>query len=137
MKKLFYSILLVIGLTMFITSCGNSSNNALEGYEWLEGRWVNEDEHLYGPNNKLLDYMYNYIIITKDFCQYTSYNEDNEVITDLKQKPKQSLSIILQSDPFIGDAKIIAGTSYYIDEARQQLFFIYDFDQKIYMNKIQ
>lgn len=135
MKKLFYSIVSIIGLTMFITSCGNSSNNALKGYEWLEGRWVTEDAHLYGHNNKLLDYMYNCIIITEDYCQYTSYNEDNEVITDLKQKPKQSLSIEIENNPFIGDTKIVAGTGYYIDEAKKQLFFIYDFDQKCYMVK--
>lgn len=112
---------------MLITSCGNSSNNALEGYEWLEGRWVTE--------NMSSDYEYSCAIITKDYCQYTSHLWDGEVITDLSGQPKLPVKIELKYDPFMGDVKAVCEGRYYLDEARQQIYWVYDFDQKMYMEK--
>ncbi len=129
MKKIFILMLMTcIGLA-FSNYANGQKKNPLEGYEWLEGRWVTQD-----LDN---DFMYHCIIITKDFCQHTSYNEDDGIITDLKQKPKKTYTIEIESNPYIGDTKIITGTGYYIDEAKKQLFFIYDFDQKMYMKKIK
>lgn len=110
---------------IMFSSCDNKKS-AIEGYEWLEGKWVNDGG------------IYNCVVITDEYCQYTSELWDNEIITDLTNQPKEPMSIEITYDQFLqGDFKTFAGGMYFIDEVKQQIFWLYDFDIKMYLKKVE
>ena len=101
--------------------------HSLKGYEWLEGKW--EDRGEFGERYHL----YKNILITKKYYQQI-YDEEGAVedqprqkiaIRDAKDKNSESLEKQYKS---IGN--------FHIDEETQRLFWIYDFDQPIYLTKV-
>lgn len=129
MKRILFVVMLMLNITLICSSCGGEKS-AIEGYEWLEGKWITE--YLQG------DVAYNCCIITKEYCQYTSFNLDGEVITDVASKPKVPIVIEISYNQYLeSDCKTFADGMYYIDENKQQIYWLYDFDQKVYMKKIE
>lgn len=124
MKRLFFLALLTLGFSVMLSSC-DSNKGALEGYEWLEGKWVSD--HTPG--------LYSSVIITPNYFQCTSELHDGEVITNVAKRPKQELKIeIYYNDMLQSDVKSF--DIYHLDETRKEIYWLYDFDQKIYMRKI-
>ena len=119
--------MLMLCVSIMFSSCGNEKS-AIEGYEWLEGKWVTEDGYS--------EDFYNCVIITKDYYQYASVLHDGEVITDVASKPKEKIELEIYFDQFLQSDEIVFGI-YHIDIGRKQIYWLYDFDQKIYMSKIK
>ena len=120
MKSIKPYILLIV--SMLIVSCSNSK---LKGYEWLEGVWEGKD------NSTLF---YASANITPDYIQsiYVFIDEKANVY----DAPKEDYAIEIVHNSFLGDIKSISGTQFYIDEAKKSIYYIYDFDQKVYLTKI-
>ena len=119
--------MLTLGVGVLFSSCG-AKKSAIKGYEWLEGKWVTED--------CTSDMFYNCVIITSDSYKMTSYNYDGEVVTDLSDRTPTALEIETSYNEMLGsDFKTF--DVYYIDEQKQQIFWLWDFDQKVYMEKIK
>lgn len=131
MKKtffFFFFLMLVLSVNIMFSSCSNKKS-AIDGYEWLEGKWVTEDRYSD-------DYFYNCVIVGKDYFQYASELEDGEVITDVASRPKNKIEIKMYFVRELqSDEKVFY--IYHIDEGKKQIYWLYDFDQKIYMKKIE
>ncbi len=127
MRKFLFVAMMILGVGVMLSSC-ESKKSAIDGYEWLEGKWVTAD--------CTIDLFYNCVIITPDNYKMTSFSIDGGVVTDLTDKTPEVLKIetsyvsALESDFKSFDM-------YYIDEQKQQIFWLYDFDAKVYMEKIK
>ena len=122
MKSIKPYILLIV--SMLIVSCGNSK---LKGYEWLEGVWESDE------------YFYMSVNITQEYMQSINGLLDGEGNKNIYSAPKDGYSIEIVHNYFLGDIKAInqeQGTQFYIDEAKKSIYYIYDFDQKVYLTKI-
>ena len=122
MKSIKPYILLIV--SMLIVSCSNSK---LKGYEWLEGVWESDE------------YFYMSVNITQEYMQSINGLLDGEGNKNIYSAPKDGYSIEIVHNYFLGDIKAInqeQGTQFYIDEAKKSIYWIYDFDQKIYLTKI-
>ena len=125
MKKLLLVFMLMLGIGITFSSC-SGKKSAIDGYEWLEGKWISDES----------EGLYSCVIINKDYYQSASYMEDDEVITDVASKPKQEIVIEMYFDRFLqSDVKSFG--RYNIDEGKKQIYWVFDFDQKIYMRKIE
>ena len=120
-------LVFALATASLFSSCGG--RDALKGYEWLEGKWVDEG-YLY----KGYDHDYHSVIITKNYFQSAASLTDDEMIIDPASKPKKKLSIETTKEGWLNGIKSFH--DYYIDEERQQIFWLYDFDIKHYMTKV-
>lgn len=127
MKNNFFLLMLVLSVNIMFSSCSNKKS-AIDGYEWLEGKWITEDYDSYD--------FYNCVIVGKDYFQYASGMEDGEVITDVASKPKNKIEIEMYFSEYLQSDEKVFGI-YHIDEGKKQIYWIYDFDQKIYMKKME
>ena len=124
MKKLLLIVILMLGVGVMFSSC-SGKKSAIDGYEWLEGKWITD-----------IPSFYNCVIVTKNYFQYASELEDGEVITDVTSKPKNDIVIEMYFNQYIqSDVKTVG--IYHIDEAKKQIYWLYDFDQKMYMKKME
>ena len=123
-KILRFGLFMPVLLTM-LSACGSGKSNNLKGYEWLEGKWE------YSSPEGYLD---TYLVITPSYYQSFRPDFDYES-TDIMNQPKEAYSIALEHNDFVGDVKMIGGL-YCIDEARKQVYWLYDFDQRIYLEKV-
>ena len=107
-----------------LTSCGET-NNKLQGYEWLEGEWS-------GAAVQQI-----FVNITPQYYQIAGEMWDDEM--DIAKADKKDFSIKIIHDTTLGDLKGICdgedSATIYIDESKQSIFWIYDFDKKIYLSK--
>ena len=125
MKQLLYVLTLALSIGIFTASCGNPTDNKLKGYEWLEGKWKGTETQQIFAN------------ITPQYIQIVGemWNEDMNV--DKAEKKDYTIKIL--HNEFLGDIKGICEkedfATLYIDETKQSIYWIYDFDQKIYLSK--
>lgn len=120
--KLFFKTLILLGFSIFVVSCVN----LIKGYEWLEGQWVSGEDSY----DKVC------VNITKSYIQFVGelWNDD----MNLDNADKQEFTIQIVHNSFIGDVKAICiddHPRFYIDESRQEIFWLYDFDVKMYLSK--
>jgi hypothetical protein len=129
MKKMFLSMMLALGACVMLSSCGCKKESAIKGYEWLKGKWVSED----ASNG---EEFYHCILIGDNYYQETSYNWDGEVITEPSNQPKNPINITIEYNEFLNtDVKTIG--SFYLDEEKHKLYWLYDFDIPMYMIKVE
>lgn len=124
-KKLY--LLLLLSISVFYcygqASDENFEVDGIDGYEWLEGEWIND-----GGSHT------NSIYITKEYYQSISHDELDESV-NVFDEPKEPISIEkVYLSVFESDFLTIDGF-YYLDVAKRQLFWIYDFSYKMYMIK--
>lgn len=125
--KQILTIMLMLGISFTLSSCSDKKS-AIDGHEWLEGKWITEDLESSG--------LYNCVIVGKDYFQYASEIEDGEVVTDVASKPKKEIEInIYFNHSLQSDVKVFG--DYHIEEGKKQIYWLYDFDQKIYMKKME
>lgn len=117
MKRHFFVIALMFVISVVLSSCGK---NAIDGYEWMEGKW--ESRWYDGGLRKG-------VIITKN--HYQSANESETY------GPEEELVIEIHYDQIIGSDVKYLGDGFYIDENKHQIYWLYDFDQKMYMTKVE
>jgi len=119
MKRFFQLAMLVLCLSIISTSCSEKKKSKLEGYEWIEGKWVSEEV---------------FVKITPQYYQYVSELWWSE---DMDEKMDYDIKIV--KNECLGDIKGLVendGFSFiYIDEAHKALYWIYDFDQKMFLTK--
>lgn len=100
--------------------------HSLKGYEWLEGKWEDRSFDVVSYQNQ------HNIIITKKY--YQEIWDEEAVVED---QPKQKIAIRdadNKNESLEHRYKSIG--SFHIDEETQRLFWIYDFDQPIYLTKV-
>ena len=104
-----------------------SSDNRLEGYEWLAGNWI-------GRNTQQV-----FVKITPQYYQLVGemWNED----MNLANAEKKEYVIKVVHNEFLGDVKGICDgldsdyATIYLDEAKKAIYWVYDFDSKVYLSK--
>lgn len=125
MKRLLYVLMLTLSIGSSSISCNNSTDNKLKGYEWLEGKWKGTETQQIFAN------------ITPQYIQIVGEMWDEDMNVDKAKKKDYTIKIL--NNEFLGDIKGICETedyaTLYIDEAKQSIYWIYDFDQKIYLTK--
>lgn len=125
MKKIILT--LISGMCLTLASFDGIAQNALAGYEWLEGTWKGSD---------IAEFV---VKITPSYYQCASEMWDEDM--DLTQKEKISFFINLVHDDFIGDVKAICHANdstaryFYLDEKSKSIYWLYDFDMEIYLKK--
>ena len=96
--------------------------HSLKGYEWLEGTWEDREFDI-GPRK---------IFITKKYYQRI-WDEEGAV----EDQPKQKIAIRDADDNSeYPELRYKSIGNFCIDEETQRLFWIYDFDQHIYLTKV-
>ena len=124
MKQVIQRILLVVLLSITATSC-KTAVNKLQGYEWIEGQWGGDAVQQVFVN------------ITPQYYQIVGEMWDDEM--DIAKAEKKSYSIKILHNATLGDLKGICdgedSATIYIDESNKSIFWIYDFDKKIYLSK--
>lgn len=106
---------------------------SLKGLEWLEGKWVADNDDLFSEYNGEVG-----ILITKKYYQefFTWEDGENAVVED---QPKEKLVITdasPEADYFMDrDYKRIGG--FYIDDVNQQLIYEVGFDAWFDMKKVE
>ena len=117
MKQLIWTIL---GLCVILNSC----TNALDGYEWLEGTWTGEIPH--------------HVVVKITPTYFQAVNDIHDTNMNINEAKRQSYTIKMVNS-FIGDVMAICpkdgAEEFYIDENKKAVYWLYDFDQKIYLNK--
>lgn len=126
MKRLFYVLMLTLCVGLLATSCGNSKKSSkLEGYEWLEGEWKGDEVQQIFVN------------VTPQYYQVVGEMWDEDMNLDNADKKDYEIKII--HNDFLGDVKGICDSNdyatLYLDESKQSIYWVYDFDQKIYLTK--
>lgn len=104
-----------------------SAVNRLEGYEWLEANWSGSDVQQV------------FVKITPQYYQLVGemWNED----MNLANAEKKEYVIKVVHDQFLGDVKGICDdqdsdyATIYLDEAKKAIYWVYDFDSKVYLTK--
>lgn len=115
MKKILSLIVLSFVFCFTVVSCGGSS---IEGYEWVEGDWVNWNQNI----------SFN---ITESHCElrrpeYTIKKTKYIIDTVYSDILGYQTAICKLNDEEL--SPIV-----YIDEKREALFVVYDFDQRFYL----
>ena len=125
MNRLSHEVLLLLCLSLMLTSCVEQSKSKLEGYEWVEGKWESND------------YPQVYVKVTPQYYQFVGELWDEDM--NLNNAEKKDYSIQIESNEYLGDIKGIiergGAATIYIDEGKKSLYWIYDFDQKVYLTK--
>ena len=127
MKKIVYIIMLLQVAGMMAVSCRNAATNKLEGYEWLEGKWKGDEVQQIFAN------------ITPQYYQVVGEMWDEDM--NLNKADKKDYEIKIIHSNFLGDVKGICDIDsddyaiLYLDEAKHSVYWVYDFDQKVYLTK--
>ena len=125
MKRLLYVLALTLSIGVSFISCNNSTDSKLKGYEWLEGKWKGTETQQIFAN------------ITPRYIQIVGEMWDEDMNVDKAKKKDYTIKIL--HNEFLGDIKGICEkedfATLYIDETKQSIYWIYDFDQKIYLSK--
>lgn len=124
----FVNFFVVLCFSFFILVSCKHNENASKNYKWLDGTWVNADE--YGDDLELVSC----VIISDGYCQEMRYDYDDSGMTYIETLPKYPIEITIEFSEFL-DSYVKTIGNFYIDEAKQQIYWLYDFDQKIYMKK--
>ena len=121
MKKHFFVIALMFVISVVLSSCGK---NAIDGYEWMEGKW--ESRAAAGNLTRS-------VIITKNHYQTTPiFPREDETYG-----PEEELVIETYYNHTLGSDVKSFGDGFYIDEHKHQIYWLYDFDIKMYMTKVE
>lgn len=122
MKRFIQLTMLVLCLSMISTSCSEKKKSKLEGYEWVEGKWTSEEV---------------FVRVTPQYYQIVGDLWDEDM--DLNNAEKKDFDIKIVNNEFLGDIKGFVendgSSKVYIDEEEKALFWIYDFDQKMFLTK--
>lgn len=130
MKRIFYGIIIMLTLSMGLVAISCSSKSSkLEGYEWLEGKWKGDEVQQIFVN------------ITPQYYQIVGELWDDDM--NVGKAEKKNFSIKILNNSFLGDVKGICESNdegddfvrLYLDEAKKSIYWVYDFDQKIYLTK--
>ena len=118
--------MLLLGLSIMTTSC---SQNKLKGDEWLEGTWRSSTD----SGLKIAK-------ITPRFFQMVDDMSDEDM--DIDNAPLGDYVIKIEHNEYLrSDVKAIyanegnAYPSVYIDDEKQAIYWLYDFDIKVYFTK--